>query len=66
MDGAARFMMLETIREYALEQLAEGGELEAVRRQHLGYYLALAEHAGSELDRAHLPMRCGARTRPHK
>ena len=30
--------MLETIREYALEQLAESGDGEAVRRRHAGLY----------------------------
>jgi predicted ATPase/DNA-binding SARP family transcriptional activator len=38
-----RFTMLETIREYALEQLAVSGELEVVRRQHGLYFLDLAE-----------------------
>jgi predicted ATPase/class 3 adenylate cyclase/DNA-binding CsgD family transcriptional regulator len=40
-----RFTMLETIREYGLEQLAQTGELKALRRWHAGYYLALAEQA---------------------
>src|SRR5205085_1089168 len=43
-DGAAgepRFGMLETIREYAAERLAAGGEAETTRRRHLAYYLAL-------------------------
>ncbi len=45
-DGEPRFSMLETIREYALERLEEGGEaeLQTVRR-HALYYLALAERA---------------------
>ncbi len=33
-DGEPRFLMLETIREYGLEQLAGSGEEEAVRRRH--------------------------------
>jgi predicted ATPase/transcriptional regulator with XRE-family HTH domain len=37
-----RFTMLETIREYALEQLAARGETAALQRQHTAYYLALA------------------------
>ncbi|MEP7359884.1 MAG: tetratricopeptide repeat protein, partial [Anaerolineales bacterium] len=41
--------MLETIRQYAQEKLAAGGESELAYRQHLAYYLALAEVAASEL-----------------
>jgi DNA-binding CsgD family transcriptional regulator/tetratricopeptide (TPR) repeat protein len=51
-NGEPRFTMLETIREYALERLAERGETEALRNWHLAYYLALAEQARSELDGA--------------
>jgi non-specific serine/threonine protein kinase len=38
-----RFYMLETIREYGLERLAEAGEDEETRRRHAAWYLALAE-----------------------
>jgi predicted ATPase/transcriptional regulator with XRE-family HTH domain len=48
-DGQSRFSMLETIREYALERLAEAGELEPTQQRHLSYYLALAEQAGQRL-----------------
>ena len=41
-------MMLETIREYGLEALAESGELETVRQAHAAYYLGLAEEAEPE------------------
>jgi non-specific serine/threonine protein kinase len=37
--------MLETIREYARDCLAEAGETENVRGLHLDYYLGLAERA---------------------
>ncbi len=40
-----RFMMLETLREYALEQLTIRGELEQWRDWHACYYLQLAEAA---------------------
>jgi predicted ATPase len=50
-DGRSRFGMLETVREYALEQLAASGEAEAMRRRHAGYELALAEAAEREWDR---------------
>jgi predicted ATPase/class 3 adenylate cyclase len=38
-----RFTILETIREYALERLAEYGESEAARRRHAEHFLARAE-----------------------
>jgi tetratricopeptide (TPR) repeat protein len=42
-DGEPRFLMLETIREYAAELLGESGELEPMRRAHLDHFLAWAE-----------------------
>ena len=42
-DGASRFGMLETIREYALERLAASGEERAVRDAHAAWCLAFAE-----------------------
>jgi predicted ATPase/class 3 adenylate cyclase len=47
--GELRFMMLETLREYALERLAESGEEEAVRTQHAQFFLAEAEEAEPHL-----------------
>jgi tetratricopeptide (TPR) repeat protein len=38
-----RFTMLETIREYALERLAEHGQEEGARRRYAAYYVTLAE-----------------------
>jgi non-specific serine/threonine protein kinase len=46
LDGAARFGMLETIREFGLERLDECGEDLATRARHTAYYVALAEQAG--------------------
>ena len=43
--GAARYRMLELIRQYALEKLDESGEAEAVKRRHAEYFLALAEES---------------------
>jgi predicted ATPase/DNA-binding CsgD family transcriptional regulator len=43
--GQPRFTMLETIREFALEQLAESGEEPETRQRHAGYYQWLAEDA---------------------
>jgi predicted ATPase/DNA-binding XRE family transcriptional regulator len=47
--GEARFTMLETIREYALEQLKIQGEAQVLRQRHGAYYLALAETAAPQL-----------------
>ncbi|HEX8645828.1 MAG TPA: LuxR C-terminal-related transcriptional regulator [Thermoleophilaceae bacterium] len=41
-----RYRLLETVREYALERLAEAGETDAARDRHLSFFLALAEDAG--------------------
>jgi len=47
--GEARVGMLETVREYGLEQLEAAGQAEAARRAHAAYYLSLAEEAEPEL-----------------
>ncbi|HET8851329.1 MAG TPA: AAA family ATPase, partial [Ktedonobacteraceae bacterium] len=44
-DGELRLLLLETIREYGLECLADTGELEAARAAHAAYYLTLVEEA---------------------
>jgi non-specific serine/threonine protein kinase len=43
--GEVRVGLLETIREFGLEQLAWSGELEPLQRQHAEHCLALAERA---------------------
>jgi predicted ATPase/class 3 adenylate cyclase len=48
-EGEPRFVMLETIHEYARERLEASGEAEEVRRLHAEYFLALAEEAEPEL-----------------
>ncbi len=48
-EGEPRFTMLETIREYAMEQLARSGETATIRRAHAAYFLALAEAAEPQL-----------------
>ena len=40
--GATRYRLLETVRQYALEKLAESGEADAVRARQCDYYAALA------------------------
>jgi predicted ATPase/class 3 adenylate cyclase/DNA-binding CsgD family transcriptional regulator len=44
-----RFVMLETIRAYALERLASHGETEAARSAHAAYFLALAEDTEEDI-----------------
>jgi tetratricopeptide (TPR) repeat protein len=46
-DGEPRFVMLETIREYALECLEGSGEADLLRRQHAAYYRHLAAEVWS-------------------
>ncbi|MDQ2898022.1 MAG: hypothetical protein M3Y09_20730, partial [Actinomycetota bacterium] len=47
--GESRFGMLETIREYATEQLAAHNETDAIQRRQADYCLALAEAAEARL-----------------
>jgi predicted ATPase/class 3 adenylate cyclase len=48
-NGHPRFTMLETIREFAEEQLAAGSELDQVRRRHAEHFLDLARAAEPHL-----------------
>lgn len=45
----SRFFMLETIREYAQEKLAESDEMEEIRARHAAVYTNIAETAAPEL-----------------
>ncbi len=49
-NGAARYRMLETIREYAAEQLMLSGEAPRLRERHAAYFLALAQQAEPHLE----------------
>jgi predicted ATPase/DNA-binding CsgD family transcriptional regulator len=44
-EDIPRYRMLETVREFGLEQLLAEGELADARREHAGHFLALAERA---------------------
>jgi predicted ATPase len=48
-DKETRFFMLSTIREYALERLAESHDELATRRAHAAYYLVLAEEGAEDI-----------------
>jgi predicted ATPase/class 3 adenylate cyclase len=47
--GEPRFVMLETIREYALDRLGERGAREELGRRHAHFFLSLAEEAEPNL-----------------
>jgi hypothetical protein len=48
-DDGRRYRMLETVRAFCAEHLAEAGEWERLRRAHLAYFLDLAETADPHL-----------------
>lgn len=48
-DGEARFSMLETIREFALEALSASESEQAVQQRHARYFTEFAERAEREL-----------------
>jgi predicted ATPase len=48
-DGEPRFVMLETIHEFAREKLEKSAEAEQIKRVHAEYFLNLAEVAFPEL-----------------
>ena len=48
-DPTIGFVMLETIREFALERLRDRGAEQALRDGHLGYYMAPVETAEPQL-----------------
>ena len=50
-DGAARYDMLDTVREYVLERLDESGGLAAARKAHADHFATLAEAARTGLRR---------------
>ena len=48
--GEPRFVMLETIHEYARERLSESGEAQEIGERHARFFLDLAEKAEPELN----------------
>ena len=45
----ARYELLDTIRQYALDRLVESGRLDPIRRAHAEHFATVADAAGSEL-----------------
>jgi predicted ATPase/DNA-binding SARP family transcriptional activator len=58
-SNGSRYEMLETIHEYASEQLEQSGEADPLLRRHAEYYLSLAEEAAPQVERAHPQMWLG-------
>ena len=50
-QGQPRFVMLETIREYALEQFTESDEAESIRKRHTQFFIEFAEEANTRLNK---------------
>jgi predicted ATPase/class 3 adenylate cyclase len=49
LDGAARYRLLQTLRQYRQQKLAASGAAERIRERHAAYYLAVAEAAAPQL-----------------
>jgi predicted ATPase/DNA-binding CsgD family transcriptional regulator len=49
-EGEARYRLLETIRQYAVDKLAAVGEREAASDRHLSYFLGLAEATEPDME----------------
>jgi len=47
--GEARYRLLETLRQYALEKLVQSGEADKARQRHRAWYRILADRAEPEL-----------------
>jgi predicted ATPase/DNA-binding CsgD family transcriptional regulator len=45
-QAATRYRLLETVRQYAAEKLAESGEADQVRARHREHYMAMASRTG--------------------
>jgi predicted ATPase/DNA-binding CsgD family transcriptional regulator len=48
--GAARYRLLETVRQYAREKLEGSGDKPSIRRRHAGFFLELAEHVEPKIN----------------
>jgi predicted ATPase/class 3 adenylate cyclase len=50
MSDEPRFVMLELLREFGMEQLKASGEQETTQQRHANFFLALAEQAEAKLE----------------
>jgi len=51
-NSELRFMMLETLREFGLEQLEASGERATIQQRHASYFLSIAEQTEARLESA--------------
>jgi tetratricopeptide (TPR) repeat protein len=49
-EDEPRFLMLETIRQYATERLEDSGAADSLRQQHASFFLAFAERVAREIE----------------
>src|SRR5690606_7432374 len=52
-DQEPRYKMLETVREFGLEQMVRQGDASLTQQRHAAWFVTLAEMAAPELDRIH-------------
>lgn len=64
-EAETRYQMLETIREYGLERLAETGETHGMRSRHRDWFLEFVEQARLEWDKPSAPMWLAQLEREH-
>ena len=50
--GPGRYRLLETLRQYGADRLADAGETEQIRERHARYFFALVDRVGPALDDA--------------
>lgn len=48
-DGTTRYQLLETLRQYGLERLEQGGDVDVFRRRHAEHYVSVTEELGRTL-----------------
>lgn len=58
-DADPRLLMLETVREYAWEQLVTSGEVETMRRRHADYFLLLGRQMQPVIQGSDIPVWMG-------